>query len=146
MSLIEYGIANGFVEMGNDVLVIYPKRVINATVLKQTIQEAIQQDYENVEEMTFNKPIVMKKKRKLDLTELAVKLYALSGVYDVYLQIEALFDKEDGEVGIAFEYKGKSVEKRFDINMLCQMERDYLLGWLEEQLRKIDEETEDERK
>lgn len=142
MSLIEYGIANGFVEMGNDVLVIYPKRTINATVLKQTIEEAIQQDYESVESISFTRPIVMKKKKKLDLTELAVKLYALSGVYGIYLKIETYFEKDNGEVGIGFEYRGKSVEKRFDIDMLCSMERDYLLGWLEEQLQKIDEEKE----
>ena len=145
MSLIEYGVANGFVEMGNGVLIIYPKRVINATVLKQTLQEAFENNYEKTEDITFNKPIVMKKKDKLDLTELVVKLFALSNRYGIYLKIETYVDG-DQEVGIGFEYKRKSVEKRFDVDMLCSMERDYLLGWLEEQLQKIDEEVENGNK
>lgn len=150
MSLIQVGIDSGFIEMGNEkgILIIHPKSVINHTVLQKVMQEMIENGYESQGKINFNQPIVMKKKEKLDLTELTVKLFALSGRYGIYLKIETFVDENDienGEVSVGFEYKGKSVEKRFDIDMLCSMEKDYLLGWLEEQLQKIDSAIEAEK-
>ena len=150
MSLVQVGIDNGFIEMGNEkgILIIHPKSVTNHTVLQKVMQEMVENGYESQGKINFNQPIVMKKKEKLDLTELAVKLFALSGKYGIYLKIETFVDDNDienGEVAIGFEYKGKSVEKRFDIDMLCSMEKDYLIGWLEEQLQKIDSAVEAEK-
>lgn len=150
MSLIQVGIDSGFVEFGEGkgMLIIHPKRVINPAILQQLLQEMIQDGYESKDKIAFNQPIVMVKKEKLDLTELTVKLFALSGRYGIYLKVETFVDENDienGEVSVGFEYKGKSVEKRFDIDMLCSMEKDYLLGWLEEQLQKIDSAIEAEK-
>lgn len=150
MSLIQVGLDNGFIESGETkgVLIIYPKRVINPVVLQELLQEMTKNGYECKEKIAFNKPIVMTKRDKLDLTELTVKLFALSGRYGIYLKVETFVDENDienGEVSVGFEYKGKSVEKRFDIDMLCSMEKDYLLGWLEEQLQKIDSVIEAEK-
>lgn len=150
MSLIQVGIDSGFIEVGNEkgILIVHPKGVINHTVLQRVMQEMFENGYESQGKINFNQPIVMKKKEKLDLTELAVKLFALSGRYGIYLKVETFVDENDienGEVSVSFEYKGKSVEKRFDIDMLCSMEKDYLLGWLEEQLQKIDSAIEAEK-
>lgn len=150
MSLIQVGIDSGFIEMGSEkgILIVHPKGVINHTVLQKVMQEMIENGYESQGKINFNQPIVMKKKEKLDLTELTVKLFALSGRYGIYLKVETFVDENDienGEVTVGFEYKGKSVEKRFDIDMLCSMEKDYLLGWLEEQLQKIDSAIEAEK-
>lgn len=150
MSLIQVGIDNGFIEMGSEkgILIVHPKGVINHTVLQRVMQEMAENGYESQGKINFNQPIVMKKKEKLDLTELTVKLFALSGRYGIYLKVETFVnenDIENGEVSVGFEYKGKSVEKRFDIDMLCSMEKDYLLGWLEEQLQKIDSVIEAEK-
>jgi len=150
MSLIQVGIDSGFVELGEGkgILIIHPKRVINPAILQQLLQEMTKKGYESKDKIAFNQPIVMVKKEKLDLTELATKLFALSGRYGIYLKVETFVEENDirnGEIGIGFEYKGKSIEKRFDVDMLCSMERDYLTGWLEESLQKIDSEVEAEK-
>lgn len=141
MSLIEFGIDNGFVEMSNDCLIIYPKRVIDSTILKRTIEEAMLDNYIAPDNFAFNQPIIMKKKKRIDMTEVIVKLFSLSLSYGVNLKVQTF--AEAGNAEIHFVYKGVSVTKSFDVDMLCAMEKDYILEWFEETMQKIDGEIED---
>ena len=78
MSMIEVGIDSGFVEMDEGLLIIYPKRVMNTAMLHQTIEEAINEGFCPQSEVTYNKPIIMKKSNTIDMTEVVVKLFASS--------------------------------------------------------------------
>lgn len=138
MSLIEIGITNGFVEKQKDCLIIYPKRIIHAGMLKHVVQEAIDMDYTTSDEISYNRPIVMKKRNNIDMTEVIVKLFALSSRYGVNLKVQTF--AEAGNVEIHFVYKGISVTKSFDVEMLCAMETDYVLAWFEHNLQQIDAE------
>ena len=137
MSMIEVGIDSGFVEMDEGLLIIYPKRVMNTAMLHQTIEEAINEGFCPQSEVTYNKPIIMKKSNIIDMTEVVVKLFALSSRYGVNLKLQTF--TENGTVEIHFIYKNVSVTKNFDIDLLCAMEKDYLTGWFEGTLQKIDE-------
>jgi len=137
MSLVGIGIENGFAEMGEGCIVVYPKRVFNSSMLKQVIDEIQKDGYVAPEKMNFSQPIVFKKKKRVDMTETAVKVFSLALSYNVDLKFYT--SVEDDNVCIAFTYKGVDVAKSFDIRMLCVMESDYLIGWFEEKLQEIDE-------
>ena len=146
MSLVGIGIENGFAEIKEGCIIVYPKRVFNSSMLKQVVDEIQKDGYIAPETMNFSQPIVFKKKNRIDMTEVAVKLFSLAMSYGIDINIQSYIEAE--VVKIEFVYKNKSVIKSFDIEMLCAMEKDYLTGWLEETLQKIDkaEENTDERK
>lgn len=138
MSLIEIGITNGFVEKQKDCLIIYPKRIIHAGMLKHVVQEAIDMDYVTSDEISYNRPIVMKKKNKIDVTELFVKLYVIKARYGINeFKVDFV---SDTVIKFFFMYKNKPIEKTFDVELLCVMEQDFILAWLEERLQQIDAE------
>ena len=144
MPLIDVGIESGFIEKGDGCIIVYPRRVINSSVLKQIISEVQQDGYIAPDVVSFNKPIVFKKKKRVDMTETAVKIFSLALSYNVDLKFYT--SVENDEVCIAFTYKGVDVAKSFDIRMLCVMESDYLVGWFEAKLQEIDKEKEEKRK
>ena len=137
MSLVGIGIENGFAEMGEGCIVVYPKRVFNSSMLKQVVDEIQKDGYVAPEKMNFSQPIVFKKKNRIDMTEVIVKLFSLSLSYGVNLKVQTF--AEARTVEIHFVYKGVSVTKSFDVDMLCAMEMDYLIEWFEGILQEIDE-------
>ena len=141
MSLVGIGIENGFAEMGEGCIVVYPKRVFNSSMLKQVIDEIQREGYIAPEKMNFSQPIVFKRKNRIDMTEVAVKLFSLSASYGVNLCICS--DINNNEVEITFIYKNVPIKKKFDIEMLCAMESDYLISWFEAKLQEIDKEKEE---
>ena len=137
MSLIGVGIENGFAEMGEGCVIVYPKRAFNSSMLKQVIEEIKKDGYTAPETINFSQPIIFKKKERIDMTEVIVKLFSLSASYGVNLKIQTFAEAENVE--IHFTYKGISVTKSFDIEMLCAMEHDYLIDWFETRLQEINE-------
>lgn len=143
MSLVGIGIENGFAEMGEGCIIVYPKRVFNSSMLKQVIDEIQKDGYIAPEKMNFSQPIVFKRKNRVDMTETAVKIFSLALSYNVDLKFYT--SVEDEKVCIAFTYKGVNVAKSFDVEMLCAMESDYLIGWFEAKLQEIDKEKEEKK-
>lgn len=141
MSLVGIGIESGFAEMGEGCIIVYPKRVFNSSMLKQVIDEIQKEGYVAPEKMNFSQPIVFKRKNRIDMTEVIVKLFSLSLSYGVDLKVQTF--AEAGSVVIHFVYKGVSVTKNFDVEILCAMESDYLISWFEAKLQGIDEEKEE---
>lgn len=143
MSLVGVGIESGFAEMGKGCIIIYPKRVINSAMLKQVIEEIRNDGYVAPEVLNYNQPLVFKKKEGIDMTEVAVKLFALSSSYGINTEVK--INVEGGTIQIGFAYKNKYVQKSFDVEMLCAMEKDYLIGWLETTLQNIEKEFEEKK-
>lgn len=137
MSLIGVGIENGFAEMGEGCVIVYPKRAFNSSMLKQVIEEIKKDGYTAPETINFSQPIVFKKKERIDMTEVIVKLFSLSASYGVNLCICS--DINNNEVEVTFIYKNVPIKKKFDIEMLCAMEHDYLIDWFETKLQEINE-------
>ena len=137
MSLIGVGVECGFTEIGDGCIVVYPKRAFSSSMLKDVIEEIKKDGYDAPDGINFSQPIVFKKKERIDMTEVIVKLFSLSASYGVNLKVQTF--AEAGNVEIHFTYKGVSVTKSFDIEMLCAMEHDYLTDWFEMRLQEIDE-------
>ena len=142
MSLIDFGIENGFIEKGKDYIVVFPKRVINAEMLNAIFKEA-DDDYIIPERIMYSHPVMLKKKNSIDFTEVLVKLFGLTLRYGIDFKVNTFVHEMGGEITVAFKYRGKEVAKHFDVDMLCNMEKDYVLNWLEETLQKIDAEMQE---
>lgn len=138
MSLIDVGIEKGFVEQSKGVLVIYPRRIANPAVLERTLQEAFSEGYYSSEAIIHNKPIVLKKKERIDFTEILIKLFGLTLRYGIDFKVNT--NLEAGIINFYTTYKGRDIEKTFDVEMLCAMEEDYITSWLENKLQSIDDE------
>lgn len=143
VSAIECGIRNGFIEKGEGYIVVYPKRVINSEMLDMIFREADEEGYTIPERMMFNQPIMLKKKNEIDFTEILVKLFGLTLRYGIDFKVSTFVHEMGGEITLAFKYRGKEIVKHFDVDMLCNMEKDYVLNWLEETLQKIDAEMQE---
>lgn len=137
MSLIDYGVANGVIEKTNSALTIYPKRALNSGVLRQTIDEAFKEGYDVIGELNYSKPIVMKKKDKIDFTEVCVKLFGVALRYGIDFKINT--NREAGIINFYTMYEDVNIEKTFDVEMLCTLEDDYITSWIESKLQSIDE-------
>ena len=79
----------------------------------------------------------------IDFTEVLVKLFGLTLRYGIDFKVNTFVHEMGGEITVAFKYRGKEVAKPFDVDMLCNMEKDYVLNWLEETLQKIDVEMQE---
>lgn len=142
MSLIEIGISKGFIEKKEDCLIIYGKRIISADMLNNILNEA-RQAYIVPDVLIYNLPIVCKKKDKIDMTEVLIKLFSLTLRYGIELTVHTIVHEEGGNIILKFKYKNREICKMFDVDMLCNMEKDYVLGWFEETLQKIDAEMQE---
>ena len=141
MSVVDFGLSQGFIEEANNrtIMVVYPKRVINQDVLTQILKELSADGYEMPERLSFSQPIVAKKRDRIDFTEILVKLFSLTVSYGVNFKVTTFSSAESNNIRVSFEYNKKEIVKNFDVDMLCAMEKDYVLGWFEETLQKIDE-------